>query len=123
MTPDEFMKRYEKATGSHDLEGTLQLIADDAIYFFSDTSSHVGKAAVRDVLSKNFDSIRNESYQLSGLRWLAANDDVAACVYEFSWSGEIDGEPRSGSGRGTSVLRRAETGWLVVHEHLSAGKI
>jgi ketosteroid isomerase-like protein len=123
MTPDEFMKFYEKATGSHDLEGTLRLIADDAIYFFSDTSSHVGKAAIRDVLVRNFDSIRNETYRLSDLRWLAANGDVAACVYEFHWSGEIGGEPRSGSGRGTSVLCRVETSWVVVHEHLSAGKI
>ena len=123
MTPDEFMRLYEQSTSAHDLEGTLRLIADDAVYLFSDQSSHLGKDAIRAALSRNFDSIKSERYWLSGLRWLAVDGDVAVCIYEFHWSGEIDGEPRSGSGRGTSALRRTKDGWQVAHEHLSAGRI
>ena len=36
LTPETCMQAYEKATRSHDLEGTLTLIADEAVYFFSD---------------------------------------------------------------------------------------
>ena len=33
-----------------------------------------------------------ETYRISGLRWLAEFEDVAACVYEFHWAGEIGGQ-------------------------------
>ena len=123
MTPDEFMSLYERATASHDLDATLALIAEDAVYLFSDSSSHIGKTQIRTVLANNFNAIRNERYHLANLRWLAISEHLAICIYEFSWSGEIDGIPRAGQGRGTSVLRRTGEGWLVLHEHLSAGKI
>lgn len=121
MSPTEFMRAYEAATNTHDLEGTLALIADDAVYLFSDESSHVGKAAIRAALRANFDAISNETYRIHDLRWLAASDEVAACIYSFDWSGEIDGKPAGGAGRGTSVLRRVAGDWRVVHEHLSHG--
>jgi uncharacterized protein (TIGR02246 family) len=121
VSPTEFMHAYEAATNGHDLEGTLALIADDAVYLFSDQSSHVGKDAIRAVLQANFNAIRNEAYRIHDLRWLAASEEVAACVYTFDWSGEIDGKPASGSGRGTSVLRRVDSNWRVAHEHLSKG--
>ena len=123
MTPDEFMALYERTTASHDLEGTLALVADDAVYLFSDQSSHIGKPQIRAVLTSNFNAIRNESYQLTNLRWLAISEHLAICIYEFNWSGDIEGTPRSGHGRGTTALRRTDEGWLVLHEHLSAGKI
>lgn len=123
MTPDDFMRRYEAATNAHDLAGTLGLIAEDAVYLFSDRTTHIGKAAISDALAANFDNIRNETYAITGLRWPAISDTVAVCIYGFSWTGEIDGKSASGSGRGTSVLRRDDGHWLVVHEHLSAGTI
>jgi ketosteroid isomerase-like protein len=123
MTPDEFMALYERTTGLHDLEGTLALIAEDAVYLFSDSSSHIGKPQIRTVLANNFNAISNERYQLTNLRWLAISQPLAICIYEFNWSGEIEGTPRSGHGRGTTALRRTGEGWLVLHEHLSAGKI
>jgi ketosteroid isomerase-like protein len=123
MSPSDFMRRYEAATDRHDLDATLSMIAADAIYLFSDESAHVGKAAVAQVLAANFNAIRNESYRIHDLVWLVESDTAAACVYEFAWSGEIDGKPASGNGRGTSVLRRDGEGWLVAHEHLSRGRL
>lgn len=120
-SPDELMRLYEAATAAHDLEATLALIADDAVYLFSNQSSHHGKDAVRAVLEKNFDLIKAETYEIRDLTWLAKSDEVAACVYEYHWSGEINGKPASGRGRGTSVLKRVEGAWRVAHEHLSAG--
>lgn len=121
MQPTEFMRAYEAATNAHDLAGTLGLIADDAIYLFSDRSSHIGKKAIGEALEANFNSISSETYRIHEIRWLAAAQEIAACVYRFEWSGEIDGKPASGSGRGTTVLRRIEGNWRVAHEHLSRG--
>lgn len=117
------MQAYESATAAHDLEGTLALIADDAVYLFSNESSHVGKEAIRRALEANFAAIKAEEYRIQGLRWLAVSGDVAACVYEYVWSGEIGGEPASGRGRGTSVIKRSQGAWRVAHEHLSRGRL
>jgi hypothetical protein len=42
-------------------------------------------------------------------------------VFEFEWTGEIDGVASSGRGRGASVLRRVDGEWRTVHENLSQG--
>lgn len=119
---EEFMREYEQAANAHDLERSLSLIDDDAIFLFSDESVHVGKAAIRRAFRKNFDTIESETYSVSNLTWLAATEDVAACVYDFAWSGTIGGQPASGSGRGTSVLRSTRGEWKIIHEHLSRGR-
>ena len=122
QTADEFMVAYEQATNSHDIEATLSLVDDQAVYLFSDESTHVGKPAIERVLRKNFDLIKEENYAIDNLTWLVDTGEVAAGVYDYSWSGLINGEPASGSGRGTTVLRRSENGWKVIHEHLSRGR-
>jgi ketosteroid isomerase-like protein len=122
QTADEFMLMYERATNSHDVEATLSLVDEQAVYLFSDGSVHVGKRAIKKVVRRNFDLIKDESYSIDNLTWLVNSRDVAACVYDYSWSGMIKGEPASGSGRGTTILGRTEEGWKVVHEHLSRGR-
>ncbi len=122
QAPDEFMREYEKATRAHDLEATLALITDDAIYLFSDESVHVGKPAIRRLLMQNFELIENEQYTISNLTWLVKTSDAAACVYDYAWSGLVNGRPVAGSGRGTGILKRSGTSWQVTHEHLSKGK-
>jgi ketosteroid isomerase-like protein len=120
-TPDAFLRRYAANTDAHRLAATLALIADDAVYLFSDGTAHIGKAAIAEVLRHNFATIADETYRIHDIRWLLGTDDATACVYVFEWTGMVDGKPASGSGRGTSVLRRDGEGWLVVHEHLSRG--
>jgi ketosteroid isomerase-like protein len=121
-TVEELMEAYEEGTDSHDLEALLPLIDDDAIYLFSNESVHIGKAAVERILRHNFELIQAETYQIENLTWIANSDQVAACVYDYSWSGRIHGQAASGSGRGTTVLKRRSDTWKVVHEHLSRGK-
>lgn len=122
QTPDEFMREYECVTNSHDLQAALSLIDEEAIYLFSDGSVHIGKQAIEKVLRRNFELIQDEEYSLDNLTWILDTDDTAACLYDFSWSGIVNGEPASGSGRGTSILVRSGDNWRVVHEHLSRGK-
>lgn len=120
-TAPEFLAAYERATDAHDLPTVLSMIADDAVYFFSDESVHVGRDAIERVLRRNFQAIQDESYVLDNLVWLAEGEDVAACVYDYRWSGTVRGRPAAGTGRGTTVLRRAGDDWELVHEHLSRG--
>lgn len=116
------MRQYEAAANRHDLKALLEMIADDAIFWFSDRSAHVGKDAIARAIQANFNAIKNEEYRITDLAWLAATDDLAVCVYEFRWSGEVSGKPASGGGRGTSLLRRIDGQWRLAHEHLSPGK-
>ena len=123
MSPEQTFEGYLQATKSHDLVRTLEYIADDAIYLFSNETQHVGKAAVQAAIEYNFQTIRNESYSLDGLRWLARSSDIAVCVFEFHWEGEIQDKKVSGRGRGTCVLRRENDSWKIIHEHLSKGSL
>src|SRR5713226_4608346 len=121
MTPAEYESELARRMNAKDLDGTLELIADDAIYFWSNGSAMFGKAAIADGFKQNFESIENDTYEKLDIIWLAQSDDVAACVFKFQWTGEIGGKLASGSGRGASVLRRIDGEWRTMHENLSAG--
>ncbi|WP_199549740.1 nuclear transport factor 2 family protein [Streptomyces sp. N35] len=45
--------------------------------------------------------------------------EVAVCRYRFAWTGVIEGQQRSGQGRGTNVIVRRDGEWMMLHEHLS----
>lgn len=122
-TPDELMREYEQAANRHDLQATLDLIDEDAVYLFSDGSAHIGKQAVERGIRRNFDAIQEEIYRIDNLTWLVRGEEIAACVYDFAWSGMINGQAASGVGRGTSLLKCSGGGWKVVHEHLSKGRL
>ncbi len=119
QTPTEFMELY--LSNGYDLEATLELVDDEAIYFFSNKSAHLGKEEVGAAIKKNFDTIKDDTYQINNLTWLSETADLAVCVYDFSWSGLIDGKEVLGSGRGTSVIKKHLQSWRVIHEHLSQG--
>ena len=104
-----------------DLDATLALIAEDAVYFWSNGAALFGRTAIAEALTENFAAIDQDTYDVDDVVWLAESRDVAACVFRFQWTGEMDGERVSGRGRGATVLRRDESGWRVVHENLSNG--
>ena len=121
MTPDEFIHEYENFNRTHGLEHTLRLIDENAVYWFSDGSCHIGKSAIEEAIRHNFETIEDDDYHISDIVWVAQSSDFASCIYGFDWSGTVRGAPASGSGRGTSVLARSGDSWVVVHEHLSKG--
>lgn len=124
MTPPaDIFKKYETYSNDHALDELMELIADDAVYLFSNESCHIGRAAIRAAIAHNFYAIEDGTYAIRKLRWLVESADTASCVYEYHWTGKIDGSSLSGHGRGTNVLKRAGNRWLVIHEHLSRGKI
>lgn len=118
MTPDQFLRDY---VSSPSLENTFSMIAEDAVYWFSNESHHVGKAAVEKAIRHNFETIKEETYRILDVQWIVETEDTAVGLYRFEWSGKINGKPASGAGRGTTVLRRNGDSWLIAHEHLSKG--
>jgi len=117
-TPTEFVRAYEQATNSHDTAQLAPLIAPDAVYWFSD-GSHRGRDAILTAIADTFATIRDETYEISDLEWITATSNHAICRYRFSWTGTINGQPRTGSGRGTNVLVNNDGTWQMLHEHLS----
>jgi uncharacterized protein (TIGR02246 family) len=114
-----FVRCYERATNSHDIAELAPLIAPDAVYWFTD-GSHRGRDAILAAIARTFATIRGETYQIADLEWVAVDSNHAVCRYRFSWTGTINGQPRSGSGHGTNVLVNSGGTWQVLHEHLSA---
>lgn len=110
---------YEQRINLRDFDEVAPLIDRNAVFWFDD-GSHVGLDAIRAAFERTWANLVNETYWLEDLEWLVSADIAAACTYRFYWKAGIDGEPRSGTGRGTTVLRRFDDGWKIVHEHLSA---
>lgn len=117
--PETLIEEYARRTNLHRFEEVAPLIADHALYWFSDGSSHEGIDAIRQAFESNWRAIRDEVYRIEDVRWLAKESDLAVCVYRFRWEGEGRAGPIAGEGRGTAVLQRINGSWRVVHEHLS----
>jgi ketosteroid isomerase-like protein len=119
MIPAEWLSTYERRTNTHQFEQVAPLVAPDALYWFTEGSLR-GHDAIRGAFVATWDAIRDERYTLSDVEWPVLEETVAVCTYTFHWRGTVDGMEKAGSGRGTSVLRRIDGSWQIVHEHLSA---
>jgi len=113
-----FMTAYEEANNRRDIGGVVQMIAEDATYWFSD-GSYRGLEEITAAIERTFLMIQDEVYEIGNLEWVVLTPEHAACRYGFSWTGVIDGRPRSGQGRGTNVLVKRDEEWKMQHEHLS----
>ena len=50
MTPDDLLREYETSTQIHGIEHTLALIDENAVYWFSDGTCHIGKTAIEEAI-------------------------------------------------------------------------
>jgi len=115
VTARETLAAYAERINRHDFDLLTGLIAPDAIFWFSD-GTHVGIAAIRRACEATWRVMGDdERYWLERHQWIADGSDAAACLYRFNWQTAT----ASGSGRGTTVLRRVDDRWWIVHEHLS----
>lgn len=114
-----FMRAYEQATNSHDIDRVAPMVSSDASYWFTD-GCHEGLPQITAAISRTFAAIQDEVYEISELDWIVLAPDHAVCRYRFSWAGVVAGEPRAGRGRGTNVIVKNGRRWQIKHEHLSA---
>ena len=121
VSADEALEAFRTSLRSGDLDSVFKWIADDALFIFSNGHSHDGKSAVRAAFEHNAQVIKNDTYDISDVRWLVQSEEFAVCVYQFAWTGQINGKAASGSGRGTTVLHCLNGAWKIIHEHLSKG--
>ncbi len=117
-SPQEVLERYEQQVNQHDFDLLEPLLSADCTFWFS-SGTYVGIEEARAAFEKTWGLIESEVYSLSDLQWIATADAAAVCTYTFHWSGRIDGERREGRGRGTTCFRREQSGWKIIHEHLS----
>ena len=122
MTSREVLKSYELYLNRRDFDTLADLIAPDAVFWFSD-GSHRGIAAIRAAFEATWRALPEETYWLDELEWLAETDRAAACTYRFNWRATRNGQPISGAGRGTTVLHHNGDRWQIVHEHLSLNPV
>ncbi len=117
-TPESLMTEYEQRLSAQDFDKVKPLIHEDAVFWFND-GSYLGIDAIEGAFTATFELIKDEKYWLTNLDWISKSDDAACCHYQFNWEGIIDGNHCAGGGRGTSVLKKTDGSWQVVHEHLS----
>ena len=118
MTARDVVKSYELHLNRRDFDALADLIAPDAVFWFSD-GSHRGISAIRAAFEATWRALPEETYWLDELEWLAGGDLAAACIYRFNWRAMRNGQPITGTGRGTTVLSFSDGRWRIVHEHLS----
>lgn len=118
QSAEQFMRDYIRRTNTHRFDEVAPVIAENATFWFSSGSYH-GLAAIRAAFEKTWGMIQDEVYGVEDVVWPVVTESSAVCLYTFRWQGNINGEAREGSGRGTNVLRREDGRWRVVHEHLS----
>ena len=62
-----FLRRYEQANNSHEIDRVVPLIAEDAVYWFSD-GSYRGLDEITGAIERTFDAIHDEKYEIKDLR-------------------------------------------------------
>lgn len=118
MNPEEFIESYETALATQDWKVVEPLVSENISVTFSNGTVYVGKKNVQKAFEKNFSSIKNEKYVVESVKWLVKDEKFAVYLFEFNWTGTIEGKPASGNGIGTSVLIREDFKWKLLTEHL-----
>ena len=123
-SPQASMTEFTAGLIRRDLAAALALLTNDVVFFYSNGSAIRGEDAFAAVMTASWAVVENYKYSTLDSAWLAKSDGgAAAVIYSFAWSGTAHGQDVSGSGRGTRIFcKSADGGWLIAHEHLSAGQ-
>ena len=116
-SPEEFLTAYEKALVTQEWEEVAPLIHERCTAVFSE-GTYRGKGEVEEAFRRTFNLIQDESYTIGNVQWLDSSEEYAICLYDFAWSGIINGQAASGGGRGTAVLTWEDGRWQLLCEHL-----
>jgi len=55
---------------------------------------------------------------MKNITWLRKEETFAVYIFEYFWSGLVDGKLISGNGIGTSVIVHEAESWKLLSEHL-----
>ncbi|WP_261129793.1 nuclear transport factor 2 family protein [Bacillus sp. Marseille-Q3570] len=114
------LEAYIAATNTHDFNQVEKVLAENAIYWFTDKSCTT-RNEIKAYFENAWGTIRDEVYRATDVQWITVNQQSAVCLYTFRWEGFYKGESASGSGRATNVfMKEADGHWKLKHEHLSS---
>ena len=114
------MSRFTAALLSRDIDAALGLLTEDALFFYSN-GKVLRKADFATAMTAAWKVVEDYVYSKKGLRWVINGEATAMAIYGFQWSGVAGAQPVSGRGRATRAFVNKRHGWLLAHEHLSAG--
>jgi len=123
MTPKDFIKDYEKALAAQDWKFVSPLISDSACVIFSNGQINSGKDAVKQAYEYNFRKIKNEKYTIENVIWIKTEETFAIYLFDYFWTGIVNGELLSGNGIGTTVILKEGTKWKLLSEHLGKKQV
>ena len=122
-SPQACAADFTAALVRRDIDAALALLTDDVVFFYSNGSVIRGKDAFAALMTASWKVVTDYSYKTLESAWAVETDTAASVIYAFEWSGKAGGNPVSGGGRGTRVLvKAADRGWRIAHEHLSNGQ-
>lgn len=109
---DKAMKASEKK----DLDGAMEMIADDIDSFEHDAPlMYQGADAVREVCQKGFDLSDDDlKVEFKPLKILARDDIVVAWGFNRMKSGNMESWSRA-----TRVFQKIDGEWKAIHQHVS----
>ncbi|MDC0002850.1 nuclear transport factor 2 family protein [Porticoccaceae bacterium] len=112
-----FISSYESALATQSWEQVSPLIHTDCVATFSE-GTHIGKNLVESAFRKTFNLIKDETYKINNILWAIKSESLAVIIYNFNWSGIINGKLASGTCRGTSTVININGQWQLIAEHL-----
>lgn len=119
MKPEQFITAYSSALATQQWKNVEPLIHTNACVTFSNGSVHKGISEIRQAYERNFSIIKSEQYTVSNIHWVNKTDETAIYLFEFKWTGLIDGKSVAGKGCGTAVIVYDGNNWKLLAEHLS----
>jgi ketosteroid isomerase-like protein len=121
-SPQACTAAFTAALIDRDIDAALALLSDDVVFFYSNGTAIRRKQDFASMMTSSWKTIEGYKYATLDATWVAQSDAAAAVIYRFAWSGAVRGQDVGGRGRATRVLcREPGSGWLIAHEHLSAG--
>ena len=92
------------------------------IYVIGKAAGDINIFSIRKAFEDTYASIQDETYIISDVKWIAVDQQVSVCMYQFRSNGLVNRKRQVHAGKGTNVLKRINDNWQIIHEHLSKEK-
>lgn len=110
----DLQAQWAELTAAKDLDGLMDGIAEDVVsYEHGGSMQYVGKAAVREVCEAGMEG-DEVAFETPELRVETRGDLAVTWGLDHVRAGAVDSWSRA-----TRVFQRQETGWKLIHQHLS----
>jgi len=116
-----FLNHFESLAENEDFELIKDLIDETAYFRFND-GDFIGRQAIQAAFEKTWrgdPTIRKARFYLSDIVVVTVDQTTAVATYTYNWEGSQGGREFIIRGRGTRVLIKDDSGFRIIHEHLS----